>query len=97
MKEIISNLSKTFDSRIRVGIMSILMKSDWVDFTTLRDTLQLTDGNLSSHLRALEKENMLKVKKHFVKNRPRSSYKITRNGLRKFRLHLDTFEKLIQK
>lgn len=97
MKEIITNLSKTFDSRIRVGIMSILMRSAWVDFTTLRDTLQVTDGNLSSHLSALEKENMVKVKKQFVKNRPRSSYKITRNGLRKFTLHLEAFGKLIEK
>ncbi len=96
MKEIISNLSKTFNSRIRVGIMSVLMRADWVDFTTLRDMLQATDGNLSSHLSALEKENMLKLKKQFIKNKPRTNYKITRNGLRKFTLHLEAFEKLIK-
>lgn len=76
--------------------MSILLRAGWVDFTVLRDTLQATDGNLSSHLSALEKENMLKIKKQFVKNRPRTSYKITRNGLRRFTLHLEAFEKLIK-
>lgn len=76
--------------------MSILLREGWVDFTVLRDTLQATDGNLSSHLSALEKENMLKIKKQFVKNRPRTSYKITRNGLRRFTLHLEAFEKLIK-
>lgn len=96
MKDIIANLSKTFDNRIRVGIMSVLIRDGWVDFTTLRDALRATDGNLSSHLSALEKESMIKMKKQFVKNRPRTSYKITRNGLRKFTLHLEAFEKLIK-
>ncbi len=97
MNDIIANLNKAFDSRIRVGIMSILLKSNWVDFTTLRNTLQVTDGNLSSHISALEKHNMIKLKKQFVDNKPRTSYKITRSGLRKFTDHLDAFEKLIKR
>ena len=96
MIDIISNLDKTFDSRIRVGIVSILMRSNWVDFTTLRNTLQATDGNLSSHLSALEKQNMIKLRKQFIGNKPNTSYKITRNGLRKFTEHLSVFEKLIK-
>ena len=96
MKNIISNLNKTFDSRIRVGIMSILMRNSWVDFVTLRNTLQATDGNLSSHLSALEKVNMIKLKRQFVDNRPKTSYKITRNGLRKFTQHLNALEELIK-
>ncbi len=95
MKNIITNLNKAFDNRIRVGIMSILMKSNWVDFVTLRDTLEATDGNLSSHLSALEKQNMIKLRKQFVNNRPKTSYKISRNGLRKFTEHLNAYEKLI--
>lgn len=95
MKEIISNLNKTFDNRIRVGIMSVLIKNSWVDFTTLKKTLDATDGNLSSHLSALEKVNMIKQKKQFVNNRPKTSYKITRNGLRKFSIHLNVFDEII--
>ena len=96
MKELLSNLNKAFDNRMRIGIMSILLRSNWVDFTTLKNTLKATDGNLSSHLSYLEKQNMIKLKRHFVSNRPRTSYKISRNGLRKFTLHLNVLEKLIK-
>ena len=75
MKELLSDLNKAFDNRIRFGIMSVLMRNNWVDFTTLRNTLQATDGNLSSHLSSLEKQNMIKLKKQFIGNRPKTSYK----------------------
>lgn len=97
MKNILSNLNKAFDSRVRVGIMSILLKSNWVDFTALKNTLQVTDGNLSSHLSSLEKQNMIKLKKQFIENKPKTSYKISRNGLRKFNEHLNALEKLINR
>ena len=97
MKNILSNLNKAFDSRVRVGIMSILLKSNWVDSTTLKNTLQVTDGNLSSHLSSLEKQNMIKLKKQFIENKPKTSYKISRNGLRKFNEHLNALEKLINR
>ncbi|NQU35812.1 MAG: transcriptional regulator [Bacteroidetes bacterium] len=95
MKEILSSLNKSFDSRVRVGIMSILLRSNWVDFTTIRNTLGATDGNISNHLSALQKHNMIKTKKEFVSNRPKTSYKITRQGIRKFTDHLSVFEKLL--
>jgi len=97
MKELLSNLNKAFDNRIRIGIMSILLRGNWVDFTTLRDTLKATDGNLSSHLSSLEKQNMIKLKKQFINNRPKTSYKVSRNGLRKFTLHLNALEELIKR
>ncbi|MFK5857563.1 MAG: transcriptional regulator [Bacteroidota bacterium] len=97
MKEILSNLNKVFDSRMRIGIMAILLSGNWVDFTTLRNTLEATDGNLSSHLSSLEKNNMIKLKRQFIKGRPRTSYKISRNGLRKFTSHLNAIEGLVEK
>ncbi len=97
MKDVISNLNKAFDSRIRVGIMSVLMRNNWVDFTSLREMLDVTDGNLSSHLSALDKLNFIKIKKQFVNNKPKTSYKISRQGLRKFTEHLKAYEKLIIK
>jgi DNA-binding HxlR family transcriptional regulator len=97
MKNLLSSLNKAFDSRVRVGIMSILLKSNWIDFTTLKNTLQVTDGNLSSHLSSLEKQNMIKLKKQFIENKPKTSYKISRNGLRKFNEHLNALEKLINR
>jgi DNA-binding MarR family transcriptional regulator len=54
MKNIIENLNKTFDSRIRLGIMSALMVNDEINFNDLKELMQVTDGNLASHLKSLE-------------------------------------------
>lgn len=94
MNEIINNINKVFDNRIRLGIMAILLKENWVAFTSLRNKLELTDGNLNNHIAALEKHNMIKAKKQFVGNKPLTTYKVTRHGTRKFAEHLEAIEKL---
>ncbi len=94
MKKILQNFNSSFDNKIRIGIMSILLKENWVDFTTLRDLLGATDGNIASHLKALEKRNMIKLKKQFINNKPKTSYKVTRQGIRKFTDHLSVFDEL---
>ena len=53
MTNIISNLNKAFDSRVRLGIMSILSVNESADFNTMKELMELTDGNLASHLKAL--------------------------------------------
>ncbi len=58
MKNIISNINKAFDHRIRLGIMSVLMVNESADFTTLKELLGATDGNIASHIKALEKETL---------------------------------------
>lgn len=95
MKDIISGLNKIFDSRIRLGIMSILMVNDAVDFNTIKEMLSLTDGNLASHLKALEKEDVVEVKKQFIGRKPNTSYRVTQNGRRLFSEHIDALERLI--
>jgi hypothetical protein len=62
----INNLNKQFESRVRLGIMSVLMVNDWVDFSEMKELLKITDGNLASHSTALEKANYIKIKKEFV-------------------------------
>lgn len=96
MKEIISNLNKVFESRIRLGIMSVLMVNEWVDFNTLKEMLNVTDGNLASHLRALENHKLVEIKKEFVKRKPKTSYKATDDGKNAFKQHLDYLEQLIK-
>lgn len=95
MKEIISGLNKVFDSRVRLGIMSVLMVNDSVDFNTMKELLEVTDGNLASHLKALEKEEIIEVKKQFVGRKPNTSYKVTIAGIELFKKHIDALEKLI--
>jgi len=96
MKGIITGLNRLFESRIRLGIMSVLMVNDEVDFNTLKDLLQVTDGNLASHIAALEKHRLIKVTKQFMNRKPRTSYAATEQGRQAFREHLDALEKLIR-
>lgn len=96
MKNIITNLNKVFESRIRLGVMSMLLVNDSVDFSTLKETLDLTDGNLASHLTALEKSEYIEVKKTFIGKKPNTSYAATRIGKKAFKDHLDALEFLIK-
>lgn len=92
----IGELNKAFESRVRLGIMSILMVNDSVDFLTLKDMLQVTDGNIASHITALEKLHYIEVKKQFIGKKPNTSYSVTKAGKQAFTEHLDALEKLIK-
>jgi DNA-binding MarR family transcriptional regulator len=96
MKTIIEGLHKAFDSRVRLGIMSALAVNDTLDFTSLKEFLDVTDGNLASHLKALEKENFIGVKKAFVDRKPNTRYVMTKEGKRAFEEHIAALEKLIR-
>lgn len=97
MKNIIQNINKAFDHRIRLGIMSVLMVNESADFSTLKELLGVTDGNLASHAKSLETENYIVVEKQFVGRKPNTSYKATKSGREAFAAHIDALEKLIQK
>lgn len=93
----INQLNKEFESRVRLGIMSVLMVNDWVDFTEMKNLLEITDGNLASHSAALEKSNYIEIKKEFIGKKPKTSYRVTQSGREAFAAHLTTLEKLIGK
>ena len=98
MKEILSILKETkLDNRIRLGIMSILVVNDWVEFKSLKELLELTDGNLASHIKALEKEAYIVVQKKFVGKKPQTTYQVTNKGKEAFEMHLSALEKLIDR
>lgn len=96
MKNIISGLNKVFESRIRLGIMSVLMVNDRVDYNSLKDLLDLTDGNLASHLANLEKHEMIEIQKQFIGKKPNTRYKASEKGKIMFKQHLENLNKLIQ-
>lgn len=96
MKNVIKGLNKVFDSRVRLGVMSILVVNDWVEYKTLREMLELTDGNLASHISALEKNEYIEVRKAFIGKKPNTSYRTTPLGKRAFKEHLDALEALIR-
>lgn len=95
MESIISNINKAFDHRIRLGIMSVLMVNEYADFSTLKELLGATDGNIASHIKALEKEEYIKVEKSFINRKPNTRYLATGKGRKAFQEHLDALEKLL--
>jgi len=95
MKNIIQNINKAFDHRIRLGIMSVLMVNESADFSTLKELLGVTDGNLASHAKALESEAYIVVEKQFIGRKPNTSYIATKEGKKAFQDHINALEKLI--
>ena len=96
MKNPIQHLNKIFDSRIRLGIMSALAVNDKVNFNELKELIDVTDGNLASHLKTLEDNGYVKVEKGFIGRKTNTTYRITKAGEKAFRNHLDALEKMIR-
>jgi DNA-binding HxlR family transcriptional regulator len=96
MNNPIANLNKIFDNRIRLGIMSALMVNESVNFNELKELLDITDGNLASHLKTLEESDTIKVNKGFIGRKTNTTYSITKSGEKAFRLHLSALEKMIK-
>jgi predicted ArsR family transcriptional regulator len=97
VKNLIDNLNRVFENRARLGIMSILVVNDRVDFNTLKETMGLTDGNLATHIAVLERHRYVEVKKQFVGRKPMTSYGATRKGREAFAAHLDTLEQIVKR
>lgn len=96
MRVAISRLNKLFENRVRLGIMSVLIINDSFDFNNLKETLGVTDGNLASHLKALEENNLIKVNKQFIGRKPNTRYCITETGAQLFRNHIKALEEIIK-
>ena len=97
MKNFLDDLNKAFESRVRLGIMSILMVHDAVDFGALKQQLQITDGNMASHSSALEKLGYITIRKQFIGKKPNTSYAATMEGRKAFNEHLFALERLINR
>ena len=96
MKISTEGLHKAFESRIRLGIMSALAVNETLDFNSLKDYLDITDGNLASHIKALEKEEFIGIEKSFIGKKPNTRYFITKEGREAFNLHLESLEKFLK-
>ena len=90
-------MNKAFESRVRLGIMSLLMVNSDMDFGMLKEQLNITDGNLASHLNALDKLGYILITKQFIGKKPNTSYAATDQGRRSFSDHLDALERFISR
>ena len=93
----ISNLNKAFENRVRLGLMSLLMVNEQLDFNSIKELLEITDGNLASHATALEKAGYISIIKQFVGRKPQTSYKATTAGIKAYQEHLSALEIIIRK
>jgi DNA-binding PadR family transcriptional regulator len=96
MKSILGKLNPAFENRVRLAIMSVLAVSERADFNALKEMLDLSDGNLATHVAVLEKHRYVKVKKEFVKRKPQTSYAITTAGREAFADHVDALEAILR-
>ncbi len=96
MKNPIENLNKIFDSRIRLGIMSAVLVNEEVNFNDLKELIQVTDGNLASHIKTLEDAAYIKVKKGFIGKKTNTTYSVTKSGEKAFKMHLEALEQMIK-
>ena len=92
-----ASLEKLFHEPSRLAILSALCTArKGLSFTELRDQCHLTDGNLSRHLKALEAERVVRIRKTFVGDKPRTTVELTHDGLGRFSLYLDTLAAVLQ-
>jgi DNA-binding HxlR family transcriptional regulator len=96
VKDPFQHFDKAFENRIRLQIMSVLVVNRSYDFNSLKDLLQITDGNLASHLKGLEKVEYISVNKSFIGRKPNTQYSITPKGKTAFKKHLQALENLIK-
>lgn len=88
-------LDDTIHQKVRLGILAVLAEADQADFGFLKDALDLSDGNLSRHLRVLEEAGYVRIEKGYEGRRPRTWVNATRPGRRAFAKHLAALQQLI--
>jgi hypothetical protein len=91
-----SDLNKAFENRIRLGIMAMLMVDDTVEFNVMKNALEVTDGNLASHIKHLESVAYISYEKSFFEKKPLTRYRATALGKMEFMKHLDALENLLR-
>ena len=96
MKNPFENFDRVLEHRVRLQIMGVLVANDSYDFSALKELLQATDGNLATHIKALEREKYITVLKTFIDRKPNTRYRVSERGRAAFRKHLDAMEEIIK-
>lgn len=96
MKNPILGLNRIFDNRVRLGVMSVLVVNEEISFNDLKKMLEVTDGNLATHLVTLEENGSIKVRKGFIGRKTNTTYSITTSGEQAFKEHVKALEGMIE-
>jgi DNA-binding MarR family transcriptional regulator len=97
VSEAIGQLDNVVHQRVRLGILTVLSEADRADFAFLRDTLELTDGNLSSNLQVLEQAGYVEIEKTFEGRRPRTWVRSTPAGRRALQAEVAVLEAIVSR
>ena len=89
-------LDRIIHEKGRLAIMSMLAASPELSFTELRDALNMTDGNLTTHIRTLQEAGYVSVTKSFQKNRPLTTCSLTGAGKKAFANYINLLDSIIQ-
>jgi len=89
-------LDRVIHEKGRLAIMSLLAASAELSFTELRDALEMTDGNLTTHIRALQQEGYIAISKSFQNRRPLTTCTLTSAGRKAFAEYIDLLEKIVR-
>ena len=90
------NLDRVIHEKGRLALMSLLAASPTLSFTELRDTLNMTDGNITAHMRTLHEAGYVAVTKAFNEGRPLTTYALTKEGRKAFAAYIDLLEQIVQ-
>ena len=90
------NLDRVIHEKGRLGIMSLLAASAELSFTEMRDTLAMTDGNLTTHIRTLQEAGYVSVAKSYQNNRPLTTCSLTAKGQKAFTAYINLLEEIVQ-
>ena len=94
--ELFQKLDRVIHEKGRLAIMSMLAASPELSFTELRDALEMTDGNLTTHIRTLQQEGFVSVAKSYQNNRPLTSCSLTPAGRKAFADYINLLEQIVQ-
>jgi DNA-binding transcriptional ArsR family regulator len=96
LKRLVEGLDPVLHERGRLAIVSVLAAVESLTFTELRDTLEMTDGNLSVHLQKLEEKGYVAINKHFVGRRPQTTCRLSKLGRQAFARYLDCLQAIVE-
>ncbi len=91
-----NKLDKVLEHSVRLQILSILVVNESYDFNSLKEALELSDGSLATHIKALEREKYILINKSFVGKKPNTRYRLSEKGRQAFKKHIDALEAIIK-
>ncbi|MEO5802536.1 MAG: transcriptional regulator [Verrucomicrobiota bacterium] len=89
-------IDRVIHEKGRMGIMSLLAASPELSFTEMRETLEMTDGNLTSHIRTLQEAGYVSIAKTYQNNRPLTTCSLTAAGRKAFATYIDLLDQIVR-